>query len=565
MKTKEVVLNKLSIFAIGAVFLCTLIAQTLALSQASAVGVTFTWTAAGGSPTSMNDQGNWDIGDGTAGDDGVPGFDDIVVIPNVGAGTINNDIAGSPHFRSFTVNANFFQFSGNALYTGSLALSGSPSTFNIAVNLVNDVTAGGVGVINGGGGTIFNQPVNFTAASGYDVIGSATFNAGMGGATATSISFNRAAAGGSSAGGVSIDGTSTTAGTIVLEDGILTANDEQAFGTGAVNVNGGTLRLNVSAVSEATFANDMVFDGGDLQALSSSSDDPQADHGVVILTGSVQLSQNATFSGNRTDLKITGPANGSATFTLADVDPTLIGNSGRIIMQSSSNGSGMPNKTYVPATVTTDYDDETSDPLNVYEWNIAVLTGERGLTNVYGGGVLKGTGTIGELIVHEGGTVAPGLSPGCLYSSDVTIDGTLDIEIGGKVGCSDYDRLNVTGTVDIDGASLDVSFVDDFTPKVGDEFVVVNNDGVDAITGTFSGLPEGDTFKIGKVTFTITYDGGGGENDAVITVVDVDKDAPGNPNTGAGGIKANPMLTGLATLFSTGSIALIVRRFRLFS
>jgi hypothetical protein len=57
-------------------------------------------------------------------------------------------------------------------------------------------------------------------------------------------------------------------------------------------------------------------------------------------------------------------------------------------------------------------------------------------------------------------------------------------------------------------------------PAPGQTFVVVNNDGADAVTGTFNGLPEGATipnFLGSSLSASISYTGGDG-NDAVLTV-----------------------------------------------
>ncbi len=59
------------------------------------------------------------------------------------------------------------------------------------------------------------------------------------------------------------------------------------------------------------------------------------------------------------------------------------------------------------------------------------------------------------------------------------------------------------------------------TPVTGQTFIIVDNDGTDAITGTFAGLPEGATisnFLGSSLNAAITYVGGTG-NDVVLTVL----------------------------------------------
>jgi len=51
---------------------------------------------------------------------------------------------------------------------------------------------------------------------------------------------------------------------------------------------------------------------------------------------------------------------------------------------------------------------------------------------------------------------------------------------------------------------------------VGTQFLILANDGVDAVIGMFAGKPQGATFAFGGATFQINYQGGDG-NDVVLT------------------------------------------------
>src|SRR5207253_1724260 len=77
-----------------------------------------------------------------------------------------------------------------------------------------------------------------------------------------------------------------------------------------------------------------------------------------------------------------------------------------------------------------------------------------------------------------------------------------------------YDQINVAGSVNLSGATLTGSV--GFAPAAGTTFTIINNDGSDAVTGTFSGLAEGATVTFSGQTFTISYVGGTG-NDVVLT------------------------------------------------
>ena len=65
-----------------------------------------------------------------------------------------------------------------------------------------------------------------------------------------------------------------------------------------------------------------------------------------------------------------------------------------------------------------------------------------------------------------------------------------------------------------------MSVINDFVASVGDQFTIVANDGTDAITGEFDGLPEGTRFTLGFNEFRISYVGGSNANDVVLTVSD---------------------------------------------
>jgi|GEM_PF-2946039 len=144
---------------------------------------------------------------------------------------------------------------------------------------------------------------------------------------------------------------------------------------------------------------------------------------------------------------------------------------------------------------------------------------------VNAGGTLGGTGEIDGALNVNGGTVSPGVSPGILEAGNTTfVGGNFDVEIGGPTpgdGPGFHDQLKVTGTVDLGGATLNVISFGGFDPAGGDAYVIVSNDGVDPMVGTFAGLAEGAlvsaNFLGSGLTATITYLGGDG-NDATIVV-----------------------------------------------
>lgn len=142
---------------------------------------------------------------------------------------------------------------------------------------------------------------------------------------------------------------------------------------------------------------------------------------------------------------------------------------------------------------------------------------------VANGATVGGTGTINSgntLTVQSGGTVAPGTSPGILNSGNVTLQSgaAFNVELNGTTVGTQYDQLNVTGTVTIESnVTLTASL--GFTPSPGDTFVIINNDGSDAISGTFNGLAQGALLSLGGEKFHIVYNhnsGDGNKNDVAL-------------------------------------------------
>lgn len=144
-------------------------------------------------------------------------------------------------------------------------------------------------------------------------------------------------------------------------------------------------------------------------------------------------------------------------------------------------------------------------------------------TTVSPDGTLGGNGTISSaktLTVQSGGSVVPGQSPGTslgILTAGNTIFNSgsfFNVELYGTELGTPFDQLKVTGTIALGNATLNVAM--GVTPTIGDSYIIIDNDGEEAITGTFNGLAEGDTFSVDGQLFQITYRGGTG-NDAVLT------------------------------------------------
>lgn len=130
-----------------------------------------------------------------------------------------------------------------------------------------------------------------------------------------------------------------------------------------------------------------------------------------------------------------------------------------------------------------------------------------------GAGPFTGTGN-----VEFQGDLRPGNSPANIQfdgSIEIGASATTHFEIAGILPGVGYDRLTVAGTVILDG-NLQLRLLNGFLPEVNSQFLLIDNTGSGPIIGTFSNLPEGTHFTSEGQLWTISYQGGTG-NDLVLT------------------------------------------------
>ncbi len=131
------------------------------------------------------------------------------------------------------------------------------------------------------------------------------------------------------------------------------------------------------------------------------------------------------------------------------------------------------------------------------------------------GGSLGGNGRVG-IVSSLIGIVEPGTSVGILkclgYAMNANFS-TLRMELAGATPGTGHDQLEVTGAVNLQGTALELKL--NGAGAVSNQYVIVKNDGVDAVTGNFTGLPDGATLTAGGASFQIAYNGGDG-NDVVL-------------------------------------------------
>ncbi len=296
----------------------------------------------------------------------------------------------------------------------------------------------------------------------------------------------------------------------------------------------------------------MTFEGGTYTMSAANILFPQAiSAGVVVLDGTqtlnflLSLSAPQTFATNGPAAVLVsgGVSLGTRTLTIDGVGGVglgLVSGSGQIIKNGSGGGlivsaqgysgavsinqglliidGSMPTSAVtvnaVPAPLTFDFG----------RFGLSEVSTDQGQGVTVAGG-FGGTGTVGTVNLINGGISAGTLnSPnGILNTGNLTIgpDGVYLAKLNGvTAGANGYDQINVTGTVTINNAQLQILPSEATPPSMKRPLVILRNDGTDPISGTFLNLPEGAliTSTSGTTRFRISYLGGDG-NDIILTRV----------------------------------------------
>jgi autotransporter-associated beta strand protein len=288
-------------------------------------------------------------------------------------------------------------------------------------------------------------------------------------------------------------------GTTLLQQGILTLSKTNGpaisgpliIGQGLHGPNGDVVQALQN--NQLSCSNVVNISSSGLLDLSSSFN---TSVGSMIGLGTVQIGANALYVGyDNTSTTFAGAINGTAsgalvkagygTWTLTGTSPfagIMQGQGGKVFV----NGS-------MPSTV----------------------------ASFINSSVLGGSGAVGPLGFSQG-ILAPGNNgPGILNissgSATLNANDTFLVAINGTTAGSGYSQLNVTGTVSLGNANLQLNM-----PVIGvtnSQLTIINNDGADAVTGTFLGLAEGATVTAANgAKFKISYHGGTG-NDVVLTQI----------------------------------------------
>lgn len=362
----------------------------------------------------------------------------------------------------------------------------------------------------------------------------------------------------------------TFTGAVAVNSGRLVLGDKDSLGTaaGATTVADGAqlafdFNLKNPAVETYTVTEPLTLGGdGDGSNLSDYAlgvvgcfEDDCFSTSNVTFSGPITLTAATKFAADA-KITLTGALSGNFGMSMAG------GFRGKIVVNGSPNTTQTANGTELTAAEETDTysDDQSSQDISVGYKQTAVVTGKRGSAFIEYGGTLKGTGTLtGETDIEDGAHLAPGMSPGCLSTGDLffSTGANYDVELGGTTECTEYDQTKVTGDVDLSDATLNISFYNGFKPTKDQVYKIIDNDGADAVSGTFLNLAEGATFTANGYVFKVSYVGGSG-NDVTVTVLSV----PTTPNTGFKLLLNHPLQSFLATSLLSGLMIVLAKRYQ---
>ena len=495
----------------------------------TAAGDTATWDGTVPGDLSLVWNANFGPTSGNAG-----GVNINVAATNTGALQLDRDAAvstGAFGVGDITINSGAGAFTfGDGSGTAPVIIRDPSTVFtNDSSNTATIETD--VAFANGGGPG--NRNITFAGSGNWLVKGSVVPATGFTSNGSAFITKN-------GAGTLTLQGANFYGGTTVINAGAISAQNNAALGTGGVRLASGTPgRLQLAG--DVTLPNNIQTNGatfasntnGSIENVSGSNTlngNITWDQTGGLFSSIASLADTLTVNGNVTTA---GSVTGARTLNLTGAGSTVVSGSisnGTATLGLAKNGTG---------TATVAGTNSYTGPTTVSAGTLLV-TGSLGATavSVSSGGTLGGTGSIaGDVTVDPSGNLAPGISPGGLGTGSLTLAGGSNLlaELNGTTPGSGYDQLNVTGTANLSGVNGDASGANllaslGYVPTLGDALVLINNDDLDSVSGTFANLAQGSTIDLVSSAdsqtyrFAIDYDGGTG-NDVVLTNVVVPEPA----------------------------------------
>jgi hypothetical protein len=396
-------------------------------------------------------------------------------------------------------------------------------TANSLITFVTNTQVGNVTVANG-------VTVTMTAVGTYSTMGNVrTLDVGTGSildyasqsiSTVAGTGFIKNGAGiyFSANGNQFPGGFTLNAGTVIM-GGI----NAMGGGGGALNINGGTIAANNTRTVTTRYSGINIGGNFTMGAVTT---------GVPTANGSPTA--NITFADNvalgAVDRTITIGSNG--TYTFSGIMSGAAGTGLTVVAAGGATGSlGLGGaSTYDGGTTvnsgTLFLSNTTGSATGT--GGVAVNSGGRLLGGINAGTTAFTNVGANRVDINSGAILSPGSTgtgggtmhiTGTQTAASGGYTSTVNVKTGATfhvnlTGTTTFSQVSLTGTMDVTGSTLDVHVT--FAPIIGSTFLIVNNDGTDAITGTFA---QGTTVTGDNgQDFMITYNAGDG-NDILLTTL----------------------------------------------
>ncbi len=522
------------------------------------------------------------------------GAGDVTVTDPVGDLTVSNAGSGTT-----TVNgpADGATLTNNG--AGTTTVNGVTGTLNTAGTGSTDINAPADGaVINdtGSGPLSVTDPVgNLTVNNGGG--GTATVTGAAPGSTVTTSGPVTLA---NPVGDLTLAGTGTNTVTNPVDGATLTNN-----GTGTTTVNGvsgtlntaGTGTTDINGPADGTVINDTssgplsVTDpvgnltvsnggGGTATVTGAATGSTITTHGPITLAnpdGDLTLAGDGTNTVTGLDGTLTTSGTGPTTVT-APLNGAAISNTGtgNVSIVDPANLT-IDNHGSTPISVSSAADHAVLSLIGTGPTDISAPDGDLTVANT-GTGVANVSGLTDGSTLSLSGTgpvaVATDLPAGESITLDTSANGNVtlsntgagEIHVLGNLALDVADPMSIVlqgdhttaitlaGEVALDNTPLNLSLAAGYNPALSDSITLIDNDGTDPVIGTFAGLAEGATLQVGGETFRITYRGGDGGNNVMLTRVNAN---PGGTVTISGTPIQNATLTASNTLVDADGLGTI--------
>jgi autotransporter-associated beta strand protein/YD repeat-containing protein len=430
--------------------------------------------------------GTGNLGGGASGSSG-PVTINGATLETSGNFTLSQGI-GLLNSATVQVDSGTLSLTGVVSGTGSLTKTGSGTLCFGTAGSGSGSGSGGANTYSGPT-TISGGVVQAACATAMGSGSAVTINAGTLEATA-GFTLSKGITLGDASAKIQVDSGTVTATGVITGSGVL-----NKAGSGTLVLSGQNTYTGPTAITAGVLS---VSNDGNLGAAPSTPTPAK----LVINGGTLQAT--ASFALNTNRGIALGPATGSGSGTIDVASNQALTYAG--IIANNSAGAGSLIKTSSGVLLVTGANTYTG-ATNINAGQVCVNTSLASAVTV-AGGTLSGTGTTG-VISATSGWITPG---GQVTVGALTTTGNLSLSGTGTnfnvdLANNGADLVRVSGTVTItNSAHLNVSATNLTSTDQGEVFLLIENDGASAVSGTlFYNQPEGSALNLNGVPFFVTY------------------------------------------------------------